>query len=197
LRFLNKTTAFAAGKDKIIREMNHKHLVYKVETGIKIKGELTESGKVNWNSILDAQANNKDRNELIISIIKKFKDRNFLVLVKRVEHGNIIVSRLEEEKEYVTSLLGANQEFDREARILVATSQKAGCGFDHAKLDALLLGTDFENFYIQILARVFRRKDIEPIVFDILDDNPILFKHFKSRKEICLKIGGKVKNYKI
>ena len=184
------------GEDKIIREMNHKHIVYKVDTNIKIKGELTEMGKVNWNSVLEAQSNNEERNDLIINIIKKFSDRNFLVLVKRVEHGNTLVNKLQEEGEYVTSLLGTNQEFDKEARILVATSQKAGCGFDHPKLDALMLAVDFKDYFSQIIARVFRRRDVEPIVFDILDDNPILINHYKKRKEVYSKIGGKIQSYK-
>jgi superfamily II DNA or RNA helicase len=183
------------GKTKIVREMNQKHLVYKVQTEFKPKVEYTEAGKLNWSSILDSQAEDEKRNQLILNILQKFKDRIFLVLVKRVKHGRYLVDQLLERGESVTSLLGSNQEFDKEARILVATSQKAGCGFDHARLDALLLPTDFENFYIQILARVFRRRDVEPIVFDIVDDHPILFKHYKSRREICINAGGKIKMF--
>jgi superfamily II DNA or RNA helicase len=183
------------GKDKIVKEMKNKHLVYKVQTGFKPEVKVSDAGKVIWSSILDSQAKNKERNELIVNIIKLFKDRNFLVLVKRVEHGEYLVERLNEEGEYTTSLLGSNQIFDKEARILVATSQKAGCGFDHPKLDALLLATDFKEYILQIIARVMRRRDVEPIIFDIVDDNPILFNHYKTRKETYLEIGGKVKMF--
>jgi superfamily II DNA or RNA helicase len=183
------------GEGKIIREISQKHIVYKVETKIEIKGELTESGKVNWSSILDAQAENEERNELIVKIVKEFKHRNFLILVKRVKQGKIIVDKLTEEGQYVTSLLGSNQEFDREARILVATSQKASTGFDHPKMNTLLLAVDCRDYFSQALFRVFRTRESEPIVFDIVDKNGILFKHYLERREIYLKHGGIVKDF--
>ena len=183
------------GKNKIIREINHKHIVYVVNTGFKPEMTFSENGKVNWSSVLDSQAKDEKRNEIILNIIKRFSDRVFLVLVKRVEHGEYLVKKLEEMGEYVTSLLGSNQEFDKEARILVGTGQKVGTGFDHPRLDALLLATDFEAYFMQFFGRVCRTKTVEPIVFDLLDDNGILLKHYKTRKEVYIGAGGKIKKY--
>ena len=183
------------GSNRIVRLLKRKHIVYKVHTGFKPKMELTESGKLNWGAILDAQCNNIERNELIISICKKFKDRNILILTKRVNQGKYLYDRLLEEGEHVASLLKSQQEFDRESRILVASIMKAGTGFDFKKLDCLVLGSDLESYFVQALGRVLRRPDVEPIIFDLIDDNKVLEKHFKTREEIYNEVGGTIKNY--
>ena len=185
------------GQHKIIRQLYREHTVYKVSTGFKPPIERTIQGRVNWGAILDAQANNQDRNDLIIKIIQNFPDRNFLVLVKRVDQGNYLVGKLQEANESVTDLIGSNQEFDKEARILVGTCQKVGVGFDHSKLDALMLATDLEEYFVQYLGRVFRTKDHEPIIFDLVDNNSILNKHFNTRRGVYQKHGGTIKEFDI
>ena len=62
---------FYFGRHKIVRKLHRKHIVYKVDTGFIPKIERTMQGRVNWGSILDQQANNEYRNELIVRIIKK------------------------------------------------------------------------------------------------------------------------------
>jgi len=61
-------------------------------------------------------------------------------------------------------LIGSKQEFDRESRILVATTSKADTGFDYAKL-----ACDLESYFIQALGRVLRRPDVKPIVWMIIE----------------------------
>jgi superfamily II DNA or RNA helicase len=183
------------GKNKIIRKMNRKHIVFQVNTGFIPKVETTSTGKVNWGVILKSQSEDEDRNNLIIKIIKQFSKRNFLVLTKRVEQANILVSKLKEIDESVTSLIGKEQEYDKEARILVAISQKCSTGFDHPKMDTLILCSDVEQYFIQSLGRIFRKKESTPIVFDLLDNNPILLKHFRTRKEVYKENGGIVKDF--
>jgi len=181
------------GKNKIIREMKREHIVYRVSTGFKPDIEIVEStGKVNWGKILQSQSEDPERNSLIIKIIQHFKDRTFLVLCKRVEQANYLIKKLKEVDEYVDSLVGTKQTFDTECRILVSIHQKTGTGFDWAKADALLLATDIDAYFIQSLGRVFRKLDTVPIVFDLIDNNGILIKHFKNRKETYLEVGGKI-----
>ena len=121
--------------------------------------------------------------------------RNILIMSKRIEQSEYIYSRLLEEKESVTNLIGKKQEFDKEARILVATVTKTGTGFDHPKLDCLILASDLESYFVQILGRVLRKPDVKPLVFDLVDENPILEKHFKTRKSTYLDIGGKIVDF--
>jgi superfamily II DNA or RNA helicase len=182
------------GEKKIIRKLHRAHIVYKIETGFKPLVKLANNGRVNWGALLDSQANDEDRNNFIVKLVKKYKDRTFLILTKRISQGNFLLERFIEENESVTSLLGSQQDFDNEARILIGTCQKCGVGFDHPKLDTLLLACDLEEYFIQYLGRVFRRKDVKPIIFDLVDNNGILKKHFTSRRIVYREHGGIIKN---
>jgi superfamily II DNA or RNA helicase len=185
------------GKFKIIRKLYRKHIAYKINTGFKPVSTLARNGKVNWGSVLDSQANDPARNELIIKIVKHYSERVFLILTKRVAQGKHLVDRLEEEGEDVTSLFGSNQEYEQKSRILVGTSQKCGIGFDHPRLDALILASDLEEYFIQYLGRCFRTKEVEPIIFDLVDNNPILNRHFNTRRSVYIEHGGSVRTLDI
>ena len=192
---LNMLLDLYLGPDKIIRKLYREHIVYRVNSGFVPTIELTENGKMNWNTVLKSQSEDESRNRLIIDIVKHFKDRVFLILTKRIEQGNYLVRELVEEGEDVTSLIGKQQEFEASSRILIGTVSKVGVGFDHPRLDTLLLAADVEEYFIQYLGRVFRRQDTVPIIFDIVDKNPIIEKHYKTRKEVFIEHGGKIKNF--
>jgi len=183
------------GKYKIIRKLYREHKVFIVKTGLKPKIERNIKGRMIWGSVLDSQANSIDRNNLILSIILKYSSRNILVLVKRVSHGNYLLNILRENGVSVTSLLGNKQEFNHESRVLIGTCQKVGTGFDHKKLDTLILASDIKQYFEQYLGRIFRVKDTIPFVFDLLDDNSTLKKHFNCRKKIYKEIGANFINY--
>lgn len=188
------------GEEKVVYSLHKKHLVYKVKTGFspddkKVKYGPNYKTKTDWNSILDEQAKNEKRNQLIVHIIRQFKDRVFLILVKRVEHGQYLMQRLQQLGEKVTTLLGKQQEFDKDARILIGTNSKIGTGFDHPRLDALLAAADMVSYYIQFIGRVMRRKDVEPVIFDLVDSHPTLKRHFEQRSKIYNKHGGQIVKY--
>lgn len=183
------------GTEKIIRKLYRHHTVYKVKTNFKPNVELTRNGKPDWNSVLNSQALSEERNGLIIDIIQRFSDRIFLVLCKRVDQAKYLVSELKSAGEDVTSLIGNKQTFEYKSRILIGTCQKTGVGFDHPRLDTLLLAADVEQYFVQYLGRVFRRKDVEPIIFDLVDDYVILEKHYKTRRKTYIEHGGKIKTF--
>ena len=64
------------------------------------------NGKIDWNSLIESQTSELNRNELIVRIVRFFRDRNFLILSKRVNQVVWIVKRLETLGESVTSLVG-------------------------------------------------------------------------------------------
>ena len=183
------------GTHKIIRKLYRKHTVYRFNTGFKPEVKMNKMGKVDWNSVLESQCSNVERNEDIIKIIQYFPDRTFLVLCKRVDQANYLVKRLKEENEDVTSLIGSNQKYEQSSRVLVGTVSKTGVGFDHPDLNALILASDVEQYFIQYLGRVFRREDSEPVIFDLLDNYGLLFKHFKTRNAVYVEHGGTVKDF--
>jgi hypothetical protein len=169
--------------------------VYRVNTGFKPDVKLNRMGKVDWGSVLEGQCLNRDRNELIIRIIKRFRDRVFIVLCKRVVQAEYLEGRLKDEGEDVTSLIGKNQEYEQKSRILIGTVGKTGVGFDHPRLNALILASDVEQYFIQYLGRVFRTEDGEPLIFDLVDNFALLEKHFKTRVGVYVEHGGVVKNF--
>ena len=183
------------GDRKICKKLYRKHIVYKVDTGFTPKQEILANGKVNWSSVIESQSESVERNELIINIIKFFEKRVFLVLVKRVIQGHYLVKRLKEENIDVTSLIGSQQEYDCNSRVLVGTTQKVSCGFNHTRLNTLILGSDIVSYWIQALGRVFRTKDGIPLVFDFVDNNGILLKHYKDRQKVYIEHGGEVKSF--
>lgn len=183
------------GTYKIVRKLFRQHTVYKVNTGFVPEIKMNKMGKVDWSSVIDSQCNDAKRNELIIRIVKKFSDRTFLILCKRVAQAEFLERRLQEEGENVTSLIGSNQEYEASSRILVGTSGKIGTGFDHPSLNTLLLASDVEQYFIQYLGRVFRREDTHPIIFDLVDNYGLLHKHYRTRSQIYREHGGTIKEY--
>lgn len=183
------------GKNKIIRKLWRKHTVYKVDTGFVPEVKQNKMGKVDWCSVIDSTCNNEDRNEIIINIVKKFKDNVFLILCKRVSQAQYLEKRLKEENEDTTSLIGKNQDYEQKSRILVGTVGKCSVGFDHPRLNALILASDVEQYFVQYLGRVFRREDTIPIIFDLVDDFPLLYKHFRTRCGVYKEHGGICKNF--
>jgi superfamily II DNA or RNA helicase len=193
---LNALLDMYFGKYKISRKLFRKHTVYKIDTGFKPDVKLNKMGKVDWGSVLESQCGNHERNELIVKIARNFKDRVFIVLCKRVAQAEYIERRLKEEGEDVTSLIGKNQEYEQSSRILIGTVGKTGVGFDHPRLNALILASDVEQYFIQYLGRVFRTQEGEPLIFDLVDDFPLLVKHFKTRMGVYVECGGVIKNFK-
>lgn len=193
---LNILLDFYFGERKIYRKLFRKHHVYKIKTSFIPPVERTVNGTTNWGVILDSQAKNKARNEMIIRLVKKFPERVFLILCKRKEQGYYLVRRFQEEGEDVTSLIGSQQEYEQKSRILVGTSSKTGTGFDHARLDAMILASDIQAYFIQYLGRCMRTEKVIPIIFDIVDVNPILENHFKVRRSTYLEHGGNIKDFR-
>jgi superfamily II DNA or RNA helicase len=124
-----------------------------------------------------------------------FPEHCFLILCKRVSHAKKLEKMLTDIDIDVTSLVGVKRSFDTNARVLVATVQKAGVGFDHPKLNALMIAADVEQYFIQYLGRVFRTEHGSPLIFDFVDDFRTLKKHFSSRSAVYRKHGGTIKNF--
>lgn len=183
---------------RIVRNMYRKHQVYKITTKIVPEVEYDRNGTVNWNSVINSVSNNVDRNNKIVDILCKFGDRNFLVLCKRTSQAKYIYEKLCSLGENCGLYIELSNSFDKSVRILIGTIKKVGVGFDFPKLDALLAATDLESYFIQYLGRIFRSPEgIDPIVFDFLDDNTILKKHYKTREKVYKETGGNIIEYKL
>jgi len=192
---LNKAIDNFFGVGRVYKKLNKQHLVYKVNTKFVPEVELDFRGKINWNSVLNSQAYSDERNEIILKLVRHFKDRNVLILVKRIDQGKYLMKKLEEDGFKVDSLLGKQKYIETENKILIGTTSKCGTGFDAPKLDTLILAADIEAYFIQQLGRIFRRSGNNPMVFDLVDENGVLKKHYYSRRKVYLEVGGVIKDF--
>ena len=172
--YMGKGIQHFFGDKTVHKKLNKKHLVYKVNTKFTPEVDFQFNGKINWNSVLNSQAYDTQRNEKIIKIIKHFPEKHFLILVKRIDQGKYLLNRLEKEGIVADSLLGKQKYKQTDNKVLVGTTSKCGTGFDAPKLDSLILAADIEAYFIQQLGRCFRRADNNPVIFDLVDDNNVL-----------------------
>lgn len=179
------------GKQRIDRQLKRKHFVYRVETNFTPIVNRQRTGKIDWNDILNQQALDDDRNNLVVKIILMNPTLNFMVLCKRIDQIKLLQSKLEKYNIEAEYIYGDKQpDIQRQNRILIGTTQKLGTGFDAPWLNALLVASDLEAYFIQYLGRVFRKLDIVPIIFDLVDNNSVLKKHYKTREQTYIKHGG-------
>lgn len=182
------------GTNKIVKKLNRKHTVYVVDTGFTPQMRTGRNGKPDWNSVLESQSLSPHRVEIIRTIVNRFPARKFLVLCKRIEQANMVVDALDVP---ASTLFGERQTYDPANRVLVATVQKAGVGFDDSSIDALILASDIQEYFVQYLGRCMRTPDVVPLVFDLVDNNPILAKHFAVRKKVYAESGGEVRRLRL
>jgi superfamily II DNA or RNA helicase len=184
------------GKNTIFRKLKRKHIAYKVYTPYKPEIKKMGNGRIDWNSVLESQANNEQRNEDIIRLVIFLNDRNFLIMCKRVNQANYFVNRLKEEGESVTSLIGSQKKYDKSSRILVGIIAKVGVGFDNKSVNTLILAADVEEYFIQYLGRCLRTLDTVPWIFDFVDDYSILKKHSETRDQVFEDHGGVLRDFR-
>jgi superfamily II DNA or RNA helicase len=183
-------------KERITHALRIDHTVYKIQTSFVPPLIQMRNGQLDWNHVMDAQATHEERNRMIVRLAVQFHDRHILILCKRKEQGMKLLKYLEEEEQHVTRLMGNDRKFDRDARIVIATINKAGVGFSHDVLDTLILAADVEEYYIQYLGRITRRPDVKPLIFDIIDSNATLQRHFATRRKVYKEIGGNIIDFK-
>lgn len=189
-------------KAEITVTMFKPHLVYKVSTGMVPDILPIETGpragRPDWNSAMDWEAHHEPRHVLVVDLVCHFAERNILVLCKRKNHVESLVRLLRLRGEHVDTMYSTQKSFNHEARVLVGTIAKVGYGFNHPKLDCLLLAAaDSEIIFSQFHGRVFRKLDVEAIVIDVVDDHNCMRKHWGLRRKYYLNSGGKIKNLSI
>jgi len=178
------------GPTRITQKIERKHLVYKINTGLTIEFGYNRFGKMDWNSLINAQSVCKERNEMIMDIVKKHPERYFLLLTKRIEQGKILSEMLNMAGIEHDCLFGVEKYIESDKHVLIGTTGKCGVGFDAPKLNTLVLCNDMVNYYIQMLGRVMRQKDADAWVFDLVDENSILKKHYYERCKVYKEHGG-------
>ena len=113
-----------------------------------------------------------------------------------VEQSKFLLNRLKEKGEQVDMFVSTQKKFNHDSRILISTFSKTGVGFDHPKLDMLIIASDVEEGIEQYVGRIFRRQDTTPIIIDILDEFRPLYNHYLTRRKLYLETGAEINDYK-
>lgn len=183
------------GEQIVYKPLSRLYTTYIFDSGFKPVPRKNDNDKLDWNDLLKQQAEDQTRNLKICQIAKYFSTRNILILCKRVAHAQILCEELQKTEE-VDVFTGTSKSFNSEARILIVTCSKGGVGFDHPKLDMLIVAADVENLFIQYLGRVFRRDDSIPIVVDVKDKFPSFQQHLRTRKDVYEQTGSIIYDFK-
>ena len=183
------------GVARIHKSLYKPHQVLCVNSKICIEHEIAKNGNINWNSVIDRQADSPERLALICKYVRQYPNRNVLVLCKRIKQMNALYKELVK-TETVSVFKESDSNYDKNVRVLISSYQKVGTGFSHDKLDMLILGSDTEEYFLQYLGRVFRRQDSSPLIIDIVDDHSVLWKHYRTRAKVYRECGGKIQKIK-
>lgn len=168
--------------------------IIKVETNFtEIPEECEETdGTIKYATLTTALAEDKERNNLILDILRKCKDNYTLVLTDRVNqmyylqeclgYGNVIDGKTKKDIRE-----NAIQEVrDGKEKVLFATYGLAKEGLDIPRLDRLILASPHRDkaTIIQSAGRIerkFENKD-KPICYDLVDNIEYFRKMFNTRK---------------
>lgn len=173
------------------------HTVYTIKTNYKPPVVISPTLGLDWNAVLDGQANDMERNNLVCDIIEKLPNRNWLVLVKRIRHAELLEKILNSKGISCELLIRSKQEYDKETKVLIGTVSKVGVGFDNPKIDSLIVAADLKAYFIQSLGRCMRNPEVKPIVVDLIDDFSPLVKNYKEREKVYKEHGGTIKELEI
>ena len=165
-------------------------------------------GTLDYTKMPTVLAEDKDRNKLILDLLKENKDNYCLVLSVRLIglrqlheqlgeglliDGSQTTKTAKKEREEAIEKMR-----NKEEHYLFATMQLAKEGLDIKSLNRLFLiaPTKNSNVLIQAVGRI-ERKDTNkqtPVVYDFVDKDIYYEKAFKSRKTIYKKNGNKILN---
>lgn len=184
------------GPHRVEKSLYCPHKVLAIESGVVIEHEIGKNQNINWNSVIDKQSKCEKRIVTIFDYTMKYPERFVLILCKRINQMRLIADYFQKHQVETTIFKENDITFDHDCRILISSYQKVGTGFSHDRLDMLILGVDTEEYFLQYLGRVFRRRDSNPIIVDIIDQHPVLRKHYYTRSKVYKSTGGVIEKIK-
>ena len=186
------------GPHKVVRHAERPLTVFRVNTGYTPETKTTRYGKLDWNALINDISTCPERNRMIVDIVERYPDRYFLLLTKRIEQADTLAQLMDERCIEYDKLYGAYvYEPSSDKHVLIGTTGKCGVGFDAPKLNTLVVCCDMVNYYVQMLGRVMRDKTKHAYVFDLVDDMPILAKHYYDRCKVYRSVGAEQRVYAV
>ena len=168
--------------DFICRSETKNFTVTKYKTRYKPKinyrmvmGKLT----LDWNLIMSSLAEDEDRQKEIVQIAIKHPKEKIIILSSLTVQSRGIYDKLIDAGESAELLIGTKKKWDKSKRILVAGTKKGGVGLNDPTLTMLILASSTKDVR-QFEGRI---RTTDNLIYDIVDDNKTLEKHWFLREE--------------
>jgi superfamily II DNA or RNA helicase len=182
---------FGEDANFIKRSETKEFKVVKVETNFvpvieytHVQGDLV----INWTKLVNSIAYDVKRHELVANIALAHPNECILILSDRVEQSRSLHDILKAKGENVALLVETTKTWDKTCRILVAGTKKAGVGFDDPRLTMLIMMSDTKKVE-QFEGRI---RCSNNIIYDIVDKNSTLERHWQLRKKWYLLRGATI-----
>ncbi len=165
--------------------------VHMLATGIKTEIHKNKQGDPDWSRLVKDLANDKLRNEMIVSLVEQNPQHKIMIMTWNKAHVNLLRDMIADKNIPVDTLFG-NKNSYKDSRVLIATISKAGTGFDErmkcpdwggVRSNMMILTGSTKSLagLEQVTGRVFRAEF--PTVIDLVDDNKICKRHWNERRK--------------
>jgi hypothetical protein len=196
------------GYNFVTREFDVDFTVARINTGIKGVREKSKYAKgADWNTLKHSLLYNDKRNEIIIELIliRLEEEYKIMVLSKEVKHVMIIYELLQKANISSDFFCGKKKCYV-DSKVLVATAQKAGRGFDEEssckswnkkRINCVMI-VDYvnnETDIIQWIGRSFRASN--PRVDILIDKDPSIENQWRNNKKIFVNLGANIETLDI
>ena len=144
------------------------------------------NGKVNSPASVTNLTLNKQRDQLILKLIKEYyaSDRKILILTDRKAHCRELYNNLSNYSVgiYYGGMKSEELKKSNECKIIIGTYQMASEGYDNPELDTLILASPKINIE-QAVGRILRKKNKNnPVVVDI-NDCISIFNNWNTKRQ--------------
>lgn len=156
-------------------------------TNPELKERRTYSGNPNISLMINDLTEDTKRSDSIIEEIMNLNtSRQVLVLSERVAHLKYMQKKVGDEISglFIGSSKKEEKLESKKKRVLFATYHIASVGFDHPKLNTIVLATPRSNI-TQAIGRIYRKThQINPMIIDIIDTYSLFPYQYKKREKI-------------
>lgn len=163
---------------------------------------LEKSGPrgVDYNALCDSLSEDDQYNRIIVNIVRHHPENKFIVLTRRVEHGNVLMKLFREAGITVDSMMGTKKTYTN-SRVLIGTFSKIGTGFDEATASTHFDGNLSDSLIIchsvakipnfeQYRGRVMRTKN--PTVYWLNVANKVIRSQLREIKKHVIETNGTI-----
>ena len=188
------------GTEKLTKISKKEFGVVKIRTDFTAEAKIV-GGKMVFGDLVSKLDIIPERNQLICDIVLKNLSHKIAILTLHKNHASLLLSLLEPElKKHgktVAIYMGKAKTYV-DATVLIATYAKGGRGFDQKdgciawdgiRIDMCILASSTKK--IEQPAGRCLRADF-PIVYDIVDDHPVSYRHWAIRKSWYYSRNGRV-----